>query len=72
MQFGKTKIILLAGLVAVSMAAMPLSAKKNIFKRSGSAIKEFFSGDNFSSDQLTFSGYLEPYNSFLYQGHSLK
>ena len=27
---------------------------------------------NFSSDQLTFSGYLEPYNSFLYQGHSLK
>ncbi len=27
---------------------------------------------NFSGDQLTFSGYLEPYNSFLYQGHSLK
>lgn len=52
MQFGKAKIILLAGLVAVSMAAMPLSAKKNIFKRSGSAIKEFFSGDKKSDEQV--------------------
>ncbi len=34
------------------MAAMPLSAKKNIFKRSGSAIKEFFSGDKKSDEQV--------------------
>ncbi len=51
MQFGKTKILLLAGLVAVSMVAMPVSAKKNIFKRSGSAIKEFFNGDKKTDEE---------------------
>ncbi len=51
MQFGKTKIILLAGLVAVSMATVPVNAKKNIFKRSGNAIKEFFNGDKKSDEE---------------------
>lgn len=51
MQFSRTKTILLAGLLAVSMATAPMSAKKNIFKRSGGAIKEFFSGDKKSETE---------------------